>query len=132
MKLHHAVMIACMPLVWSAAAHATQSISCGDMKGDSAVDILLGAGPVPNVLSVTIVLGERRLTTDPAGEGEVLALAQAYDDGEIFRIDLMDDQATRRVAALRLILANHDDNPVRLGIVRIEDEPPVGISCEGP
>lgn len=121
-----------MPLAWTGAANATQSISCSDMKGDSGVDILLGAGPVPNVLSVAIALGGRRLTTDPAGEGEVVSIAQAFDDGEILRIDLVDLQATRRMAAIRLILAGHDTNPLRIGTVQIEDEPPVGISCEGP
>ena len=96
-----------MPLAWSSAAHATQSISCSDMKGDSGIDILLGAGPVPNVLSVTLSLGERQLTTEPGLPGEKMTIAQAYDDGEFFRIDLMDDQVTRRVAAIRLILAGH-------------------------
>ncbi|MBU4529615.1 MAG: hypothetical protein KUA43_10920 [Hoeflea sp.] len=132
MKLYQAALMLCMPLALTGAAHATQSISCSDMKGDSGVDILLGAGPVPNVLAVTLALGERRLTTDPAGEGEIVTLAQAYDDGEVFRIDLMDDQATRRMAAIRLILADHDTRPLRIGTVQVEDEPPVGLSCEGP
>ena len=102
------------------------------MKGDSAVDILLGAGPVPNVLSVTLALGERQLTTEPGLPGEKMTIAQAYDDGEVFRIDLMDDQVTRRLAAIRLVLAGHDTSPLRIGTVQIEDEPPVGVSCEGP
>ncbi|MBC7284768.1 hypothetical protein [Hoeflea sp.] len=132
MKMHHAVTLLCMPLALTGAAHATQSISCTDMKGDSGVDILLGAGPVPNVLSVTLALGERQLTSEPALPGEKVTIAQAYDDGEVFRIDLMDDQATRRVAAIRLILADHDMSPLRIGTVQIEDEPPVGVSCVGP
>jgi|GEM_PF-811094 len=123
---------AALMLVLAGPAKATQSISCSDMKGDSGVDILLGAGPVPNVLSVTVTLGERRLGTDPAGEGEIVSIAQAFDDGEILRIDLVDQQATKRMAAIRLILAGHDTNPLRIGTVQIEDEPPVGLSCEGP
>lgn len=132
MKLHHAALILCLPLALTGAVHATQSISCSDMKGDSAVDILLGAGPVPNVLSVTLALGERQLTTEPGLPGEKMTIAQAYDDGEVFRIDLMDDQVTRRLAAIRLVLAGHDTSPLRIGTVQIEDEPPVGVSCEGP
>jgi len=131
-KMHHAVTLLCVPLALAGPAHATQSISCSDMKGDSGVDILLGAGPVPNVLAVRVALGERRLSTDPAGEGEIVSIAQAFDDGEILRIDLVDQQATRRMAAIRLILADHDRNPLRIGTVQIEDEPPVGLSCEGP
>jgi hypothetical protein len=113
-------------------AHATQSISCTDMKFDSGVDIVLGAGPVPNVLSVSVAVGERQLTTEPGLPGEQVAIAQSYDDGEVFRVDLIDLQATRLVAAIRLLRGDHDSMPLQIGFVQIEGEPPVGISCEGP
>ncbi len=113
-------------------AHATVSISCSDMKFDSSIDIVLGAGPVPNVFSVSLSVGGREFTTGPGLPGEPVALAPAFDDGEVFRIDLVDDQATRRVAAIRLLRADHDTAPVQVGFVQIEDEPPIGISCVGP
>lgn len=113
-------------------AHATQSITCTDMKFDSNIDILLGAGPVPNVLRVTIGIGERDLTTDASLPGEQVVKAQSFDDGEVFRIDLMDLQATKRIAAIRLLRGEHDSAPLQIGFVQIEDEPPVGISCAGP
>ncbi|WP_156970253.1 hypothetical protein [Hoeflea phototrophica] len=113
-------------------AHATQSISCTDMKFDSNVDILLGAGPVPNVLRVLIGIGERDLTTEPSLPGEQVVIAQSFDDGELFRIDLVDPQATKRIAAIRLLRGEHDSAPLQIGFVQIEDEPPVGISCVGP
>tara|TARA_R110002020_G_scaffold6361_7_gene26869 strand:+ start:534 stop:944 length:411 start_codon:yes stop_codon:yes gene_type:complete len=114
------------------AAQATGSISCTDMKADSGVDILLGAGPVSNVLRVTIALGERQLTTEPGLPGERVTIAQAFDDGEVFRIDLVDDQATELVAIVRLLRADHDSMPLQLGFVQLGDEPPVGLTCVGP
>jgi len=121
-------------LSWMAAgpAHATVSISCSDMKFESGIDIVLGAGPVPNVFSVSLSVGGREFTTGPGLPGEPVAIAQAYDDGEVFRIDLVDPQATRRVAAIRLLRADHDTAPLQIGYVQIEDEPPIGISCVGP
>lgn len=113
-------------------AHATVSITCTDMKFDSSVEIVLGAGPVPNVLSVRIAMGDRELTTEAGFPGEVVSKAQNFDDGEVFRIDLMDQQATRRVAAIRLLRGDHDTMPVQIGFVQIEDDPPVGITCVGP
>ncbi|MDP2120034.1 MAG: hypothetical protein Q8K28_09035 [Hoeflea sp.] len=130
MKLISAVLMHLLPLALTGAAHATQSISCSDMKGDSGVDILLGAGPVPNVLAVSIALGGRLLTTEPTMPGEKMALAQAYDDGEIVRIDLMDDQVTRRVAIIRLVRSA--DAEMQLGFVEVDGEPPVGVTCLGP
>ena len=119
-------------LMVSSPVQATGLISCADMKADSSVDILLGAGPVSNVLSVNIAMGERELTTDPNRPGEKVSIAQAYDDGEIFRIDLVDDQATTRMAIVRLVRREHQSMPLQLGIVQIENEPPVGVSCVGP
>jgi hypothetical protein len=114
------------------AAQATVSITCSDMKSDSNLDIVLGAGPVPNVFSVQLSVGGREFTTEPALPGEPVSIAQAFDDGELFRIDLVDDQATRRVAVIRLLNAEHDAMPLRIGFLQIEDEPPVGVSCIGP
>ena len=116
----------------SSPAHATQSISCTDMKEDSSVHIVLGAGPVPNVLSVSIEMGDWELTTDPNLPGDLVVKAQDFDDGEVFRIDLMDQQVTKRVAAIRLLRADHDTMLLQLGFIQIEDDPPVGISCIGP
>ncbi len=113
-------------------AHATQAIGCTDMKSDSSVEILLGAGPVPNFLSVTIVLGDRRLTTVPGQPGEQVAIAQAYDDGEVVRVDLVDLQAQTRVAAIRIIRADDKAGPFQTGYVQLEGDVAVGITCEGP
>lgn len=129
-----AVRLAAAALAVSAAAPAwaTVSISCTDMKNDSGIDIVLGAGPVPNVFSVSLSVGGREFTTGPGLPGEPVTIAQAYDDGEVFRIDLVDPQVTKRVAAIRLLRADHDTAPVQVGFVQIEDEPPIGISCVGP
>ncbi len=102
------------------------------MKEDSSVHIVLGAGPVPNVLSVSIEMGDWELTTDPNLPGDLVVKAQDFDDGEVFRIDLMDQQVTKRIAAIRLLRADHDTMPLQLGFIQIEDDPPVGISCIGP
>ncbi|MEQ8481374.1 MAG: hypothetical protein RIC18_12015 [Hoeflea sp.] len=123
---------AALALPLSGPAQATGSISCNDMKFDSSIEILLGAGPVPNVISVSLSVGDRDLTTVPGQPGEPAAVAQAYDDGELFRIDLVDDQATRLLAEIRLLRADHDTMPLQIGYVRLGDEPPVGISCVGP
>ena len=129
-----AVRLAAAALAVSAAAPAwaTVSISCTDMKNDSGIDIVLGAGPVPNVFSVSLSVGGREFTSAPGLPGEPVTIAQAYDDDEVFRIDLVDPQVTKRVAAIRLLRADHDTAPVQVGFVQIEDEPPIGISCVGP
>ena len=131
-KIPTCLAAACLTLALAAPAEATQSISCTDMKGDSGVDILLGTGPVPNVLSLSISVAGRLFTTQPGQPGEPVVIAQSYDDGEVFRIDLMDDQVTKRVAAIRLLRANHESDPLQIGFLQIEEEPPVGISCVGP
>lgn len=113
-------------------AHAALSIGCTDMKSDSSVDILLGAGPVPNFLSVTIVLGERRLTTVQDQLGEQVRIAQAYDDGEVVRVDLIDPQAERKVAVIRIIRADSKAGPLQIGYVQIDEGVAVGVTCEGP
>ncbi|WP_420409288.1 hypothetical protein [Hoeflea sp.] len=123
---------AALVLPLTGAAQATGSIACKDMKFDSSVEIVLGAGPVTNVISVTVSVGDRDVTTLPGFPGEPAAIAQAYDDGELFRIDLVDDQATRLLAEIRLLRADHDSMPLQIGYVRLEGEPPVGISCVGP
>lgn len=126
------IAIAAIGCAITAPAHATVSISCADMKFDSSIDIVLGAGPVPNVFSVSMSVGGREFTTAPGQPGEAVDIAQAFDDGELFRIDLVDPQVTKRVAAIRLLRADHDTMPLQLGFLQIEDEPPIGIACEGP
>ena len=132
MCVRKTILASAATLLLTGPRYATVSISCTDMKGDSSVDILLGAGPVSNVLSVTVDIGERHLTTVPGQPGEKAAIAQAFDDGEVFRIDLVDDQATKLMAIIRLIRADHDETPLQLGFVQIENDPPVGVSCVGP
>jgi hypothetical protein len=126
------VAAAALALAFAGTAHATVSISCSDMKFDSSIDIVLGAGPVPTVFSVLMSVGGRQFSTEPSLPGELVDIAQAYDDGEVFRIDLVDPQVTKRVAAIRLLRGDHDTAPLQIGFVQIEDEPPIGISCEGP
>ena len=109
-------------------AHATVSISCADMKFDSSIDIVLGAGPVPNVFSVSMSVGGRDFTTAPGQPGErenIECIQMGFGD-------LVAPQVTRRVAAIRLLRADHDTMPLQIGILQIEEDPPVGISCEGP
>jgi len=136
MRFQHAFltgfMAAALVVPFASPAHATVSISCTDMKFDSSLEIVLGAGPVPNVFSVSLSAGGREFTTGPGRPGEPVDIAQAFDDGEVFRIDLVDPQVTKRVAAIRLIRGEHEDAPLQLGFIQIEEEPPIGISCVGP
>lgn len=132
LSLSKCLVAAMLALPFTSPAQATGSITCNDMKFDSSVEIVLGAGPVSNVISVSISVGDRDLTTIPGLPGEPAAIAQSFDDGELFRIDLVDDQATRLLAEIRLLRADHDSLPLQIGYVRLGDEPPVGISCVGP
>ena len=113
-------------------AGATGSIECGDLGSRARVNILLGAGPVPNVLSVTLAHGDKRYTTVPGQPGEQLSIAQAYDDGELVRIDLVDQQAEKQVAAIRILKADTDTDPFQIGYVQVADGDPIGVTCEGP
>lgn len=105
-------------LMLSNVAEAALSINCTNMKSDSSIDILLGAGPVPNIVAVTIKVGDRHLTTVSGQLGEKVVNAQAYDDGEILRIDLIDPQAIKQTAAIRLVRRDHQSQPIQIGFYR--------------
>lgn len=113
-------------------AHATVSIECTDIKQDTGVNLLLGAGPVPSFLSVTIALGDRLITTVPGQPGEQATIAQAYDDGEFVRVDLVDTQAENKVATIRIVRADESTGPFQIGYVQIDEGVAVGITCVGP
>ena len=59
-------------------------------------------------------------------------IAQAYDDGEMVRVDLMDVQAERLLAAIRFIRADDKAGPLQIGYVQLPDTAPIAITCEGP
>lgn len=119
-------------LTLSVPAKATVSIECSGLSSSAAVSLLLGAGPVPNFIQVSVAVGDRLLTTVAGQPGEQVTVAQAYDDGEIVRVDLVDLQATKQVAAIRILRADDKAGPFQIGYVQVDDDLPVAISCEGP
>ena len=116
----------------SVPANATVGIGCTGMTTDAGVDILFGAGPVPNFLEVTVVAAGQKISTRAQDGFTEANIAQAYDDGEMVRVDLMDVQAERLLAAIRFIRADDKAGPLQIGYVQLPDTAPIAITCEGP
>jgi len=112
-------------------ASATSAISCSAIDGGAGIDILFGAGPVPSVFAVTVSQQSRVLSTQGLPGTEPVSIARAFVDTETVKIDLLDDQAERLAASIRL-LRSAGDEPLQIGYLKVENQPPVGVTCIGP
>ncbi len=114
-------------------AHATASISCGGIDGDVGVDVHFGAGPVPTVLDVSVSWSGKLLSTQNREGSTALNFARSYVDSQEMKIDLVDDQATVNLVTIRVVRNDSESTgPYQIGYVRVGEDAPIGILCDGP
>ncbi|MEM9999920.1 MAG: hypothetical protein AAF940_03470 [Pseudomonadota bacterium] len=114
-------------------AHATATISCGGIDAKADVDVLFGAGPVPSVLDVTFSVGSQMYSTQGREGMSEAVIARAYVDDAIMNIDLMDDQVSVHLASIRVLrFESEASGPFQIGYIRLRDQAPIGIMCDGP
>ena len=124
---------ACFLVYWQHVSHATASISCSGIHSDSAVEMIFGAGPVPNILDIVVSKGSRIIGTRTQEGVEVGYIAQSHSDGRLLQIEVIDDQATKRLVEVRILRVPGEDwEDFQIGYLQIEQEEPVAIRCEGP
>lgn len=133
MLKRYAVILAGLAITASAApAWATATIGCSGIGNDAEVTLTIGAGPVPNLISAVVSVNETLLTTIDGQNGQKASIAQAYDDGEVLRLDLVDEQAENALAAVRIVRADDKSGSASAGVVQIHGLAPAAILCEGP
>ena len=124
---------ACFLVYWKHVSHATASISCSGIDSDSAVEMILGAGPVPNILDVVVSKGARVIGTRAQEGVELGNIAKSHSDGRLMQIEVIDDQATKRLLEVRILRVTGEEwGDFQIGYLQIEQEVPVAIRCEGP
>jgi len=114
-------------------AQATSSIGCQGINSDAAVNILFGAGPLLNPLSVDVFFGDREISTQPRDGVEKAAILQFFANDNELTLELMDEQADQHLVTVRLLrLLDGDAEPLQIGFLNIHGSGPVGITCDGP
>ena len=119
--------------LWTGEASATASMSCSGIDCDAGLEMVFGAGPVPNILDMGVSVGDRVISTRP-GEGiEEGVIGQAYFDGELTRIEMMDDQVTTKLVTIRILhVRDLEEDDFQIGYIQIENDHPVAVKCDGP
>jgi hypothetical protein len=132
----HRLKFLCVALLLGATmgrAQGTVSISCAGMDSDLGVNIVFGAGPVWTILDVVIESDDRIISTRPSEAGAQVFIARSFTDDDLLQIDLVDDQALDLIAAIRVLRYYDDTNGAyQIGYVRLDNNLPVGVSCDGP
>ena len=112
-------------------AFATASISCGSDNDSLSVNVILGAGPVTNVVQVEIQNGDQLISTSNGDAPAVIA--RSYITDTMLSIDLMDDQALDHVAELRVVRYLGDESEgLQVGFAKLKDVAPIAVVCDGP
>ena len=112
-------------------AFATASISCGSDDGGFSANVILGAGPVTNVIQVEIEHGDQLISTSNGDAPAVIA--RSYITDTLLSIDLMDDQALHHVAELRVVRYLDDESEgLQVGFAKLKDAAPIAVRCDGP
>lgn len=115
------------------AALATSSVHCRGMQGSRAnLSLTLAPLPAPVVLFVRIEVDGRRWSTAPGEEAEPLAIAQSFTTPEGIAVDLVDDQAMRRVASLRVLRVEEGRRLHQYGYLQLHGLAVHPVVCEGP
>ena len=110
---------------------ATSAIVCYSTEPDAEIRILLGAGPILNVYTVSINSGGKSYDTE-AGSDEKLILAQAHFDDSQFRLVFMDSDALTNTATVHVVRHSPPDaEPLQVGYARVGKQA-FTIRCDGP
>lgn len=114
-------------------ANATASMSCSGIGNDSSLEMVFGAGPVPNILDMGVSVGDRFIGTRVEEGQEQGYIAQSYFDGELTRIEMMDDQVTKKLVTVRILhVRDLEEEDFQIGYIQIENDQPVAVKCDGP
>jgi len=114
-------------------AHATGAISCSSDQNNLDINIILGAGPVPNIFSVSINSDDYSYSTQQGGSEQRIFLARSYLDKQRLQLDFMDSQVLTHIATIDVVRHfDADSEPFQIGYARIGNYAPIGIRCDGP
>jgi len=114
-------------------ALATSSLECTAINADAGATILFGAGPMLNAIDADAYFDDRFIATRPFDKTERAYILQFAGDEREMKLELMDDQADKHLATLRILRhMDGDAEPLQVGILHIVGKPPVAVTCEGP
>jgi hypothetical protein len=119
--------------VMAPAALATGSVHCQGLEGAPArITLTLAPLPVASVLFVRLEAEGRRWSTAPGEAAEPMTIAQAFTTGDGIAVDLADDQASRRIASLRVLRVEEGRRVHQYGYLHLHGIAVHPVSCEGP
>ena len=124
---------AALASAFAAPALATSSLECSGVGADAGATVLFGAGPMLNAIDADVYLDDRFIATRPFDNAERAYILQFKGDDKSIYVELMDDQADKHLATLRVLRhMDEDGEPLQVGILHIKGKPPVSVNCEGP
>jgi len=122
-------MVSLAGALFSAPAHATGELSCGDGK-DVSIDLLVGHVDVLSVARVVIHAGDKVWSSAPdVFPGEPIQVGQAFGDGSQLLLDVVDDGVTQIVGRLRLITLAEGDKRVTAGVLSVKGAGAWAVTC---
>ncbi len=129
-QLACAGVLASIPFV---PALATETVSCSATDGsDVTIEMNLSSGmpaDLPNWVRITA--GETAWSTLGIDEGATpIAMYQAFNDGDLFAVDVADEPVSNVVASLRVLKGEEGGTIVRAGYLRIIGASIHPVTCD--
>jgi hypothetical protein len=122
-----------LALAGAAPARATGAIECHALdETQVSVTLILGALPVSPVLHVRARIGPLAWSTTAEGDARRWLLAQGFVDERFLAVDLVDEQALRRIASIRLLHAVEGAELYRYGYLQLHGQSVHPLACVGP
>ena len=107
---------------------------CDGIGSDAEITVLFGAGPVLNIIDVSLSAGEHYISTQNREGATPAFIARDFADVETIKVDLMDDQASELLVSIRIVRSPYtdDEEPFQIGYLQIGENRPLGVTCAGP
>ncbi len=124
-----------MALAGSAApASAAGTISCHSVDAEPAATVEVTVGQLPAMVpvSVWVKIGDREWNTLDGGDGDTLALMQAFDFGQGLLIDLADPNVERVLFHIRLFREEEARDLAVAGTLGAVGIGAFALVCQGP
>ncbi|GLQ17691.1 hypothetical protein [Maritalea porphyrae] len=132
-KLRFMVTSALVLLAMSGPALATSSLDCTASGADAGASILFGAGPMLNAIDADAFYDDLFVATRPFDKAQQAYILQFSGDVKSIVLQLMDDQADKHLATLRVLRHIGDEGEqLQVGILHVVGKPAVAVVCEGP
>ena len=119
-----------LALATATPARAAGGIYCA--SPDGTVDVAIGTGrlPILGVISARVRVDDARWATS-ASDGETpIAVGQASNLPDGFRIDFVDEDISEILLSLRAVSANEGDAAAVAGVLRLPGEDARAVVCE--